>query len=432
MRLKCKLPGVLALSVAGTVALGGVFGATSAMAEKATKHCAGTGIEGQGSSLQKIAQENVWIPAFEKVGGVCPGVTVKYLTSSSGTGQNEWNANGGAKTPAGSGDSFIGSDEPLTLTQMENIGTAAGGKLTQTIVIPVAQAAVAVIVNPPSGCTITRIGNADLQKVWNGTITKWEGILTASGSCSGAITRVVRKDKSGTTFVFKEYLENAALGVVTCNGSWKTLAQPANNQVWPENGLGTCAGLSALKEATNTGGGGEAEEVRATSGSIGYANLGDARALFTDEEGNKYHWLEVQNDGTETEEEAGEERTFAYPGVGTEPSLTVGKANCAETNYGATLPGVETNDDWSAISGAHVEAENYPICTLTYDVALASYEKAGFVKATEVGQTTSDYLKYVVKETTGQSEVGTNHDYDALPKNVNTVAEGLAKLVAES
>jgi hypothetical protein len=75
---------------------------------------------------------------------------------------------------------------------------------------------------------------------------------------------------------------------------------------------------------------------------------------------------------------------------------------------------------------------DYPICTLTYDVALQNYGTAGFAKATEVGRATYDYLDYVVnsKEGGGQSAVTVEHDYDQLPTFVITRAQEEAALVA--
>jgi ABC-type phosphate transport system substrate-binding protein len=423
MRTKCSMTALLAAgtSVAAMV-LSGV-GASSAFA------CTGTPIVGQGSSLQKIAQENVWIPDS--------GFCVTYSSTSSGSGRTAWgvekagNKPGNAgEAPNTSGDTYIASDEPLSSTQLSNLDEAAGAGVKgtgQALVIPTVQAAVAVIVNPPEGCTIEVISNEKLQKVWNGTVTKWSEIAGGGEACKGSITRVVRRDSSGTTFVFKEYMQRIS-NVATCNGKkWKVLAEPANNLVWPENGQTGCTGLSTVVVAAKTGGGGEVEQVINSAGSIGYANLGDARAQYTGT--NRYKWIKVEN----------KTAAGAFPGVssGGEPSTTKGEANCKETNYGnKTELETETgspkaDDNWTTISGLNTKSTTYPICTLTYDIAVVKYGAPGAeygTTAKALAETTKKYLGYDVSTgaLSGQAEVSKERDYDALPEPVQLLA---AKLV---
>ena len=381
-------------------------------------------IMGQGSSLQKSAQQSVWNPESN--------CGVGYESTSSGSGRKAWGAEsaGSATKPSNSGDEFIGSDEPLSEAQLKNLDEAANGTYSkentggegQTLVIPVLQAAVAVIVHPPAGCTPTQINNKSLLKVWNGETKKWSEIKpTPSGTCTGSITRVVRADVSGTTFVFKTYLnevEVSASGPAPCNKTWAEMAEPANNKVWPEASKEGCpAGLSPVKEAAETGGGGEVNEVKATEGAIGYANLGDARKGYTAKE---LEWLEVQNNGTK---ETGTP-TYAKAGTaGTEPGGTAAKANCAETSYG-TPPPATADDNLSELNGAHPSATNYPICTLTYDIALVNYEKAGYgVESSNISTATSEYLNWVVSSSAGagQEKITENHDYDALPEGTGKI-----------
>jgi ABC-type phosphate transport system substrate-binding protein len=424
MRAKHKLPGLLAIGMAGALALSGVVGSSSAMATTCSNTSA---IVGQGSSLQAIAQ-NTWAS-----GSLCK---VTYNSTSSGSGQNAWHANGtGSSVPSTSGDTYIGTDEPLDQSQLEEVDKAADGKyLTageeQTVVIPVVQAAVAVIDKAPANCEISEITNADLQKVWNGTILEWSGISTAKAAaghptaCNVAITRVVRSDKSGTTYVYKEYLNKINSGALTCvtigKKNWEELAEPVNNLTWPESCTGTT--LSKVVKAKNSGGGGEVEEVIAQEGSIGYANLGDARKGYK----AGVRWLEVEN-GSGT----------AWPGTGaSEPQETAAKANCSGTSYGTqaeleTLTGAPAgvDDNWSLVSGLNTKATTYPICTLTYDVALVNYELAGYGAGTKttIGEATKQYLEYVT--TSGQSAVASGLDYDELPSAVKNIAEAEAKLV---
>ncbi|HEU0250254.1 MAG TPA: substrate-binding domain-containing protein [Solirubrobacteraceae bacterium] len=448
MRAGRKLSGLLALGVVGAMALTGAFGAGSAMAEEPGEQCAGANpTEGQGSSLQKTAQE-IWGAGFNTSanGSACNGTqgskakpVVKYSSTGSGAGKTVWGAekagnkpkDGKKENPAESGDVFVGSDEPLTPAQMKNVDEAAGGT-EQTLVVPVEQAAVAVIVNPPAECLITKITNANLQAIWNGTITEWSGVTggkaegagvteDTAGACKSAIKRIARLDSSGTTFVFKSYLFEI-LKTATCSGkTWAEYAAPAENTNWPEEPAGTCKGK--VTHAAKSGGGGEAEEVEKTSGSIGYANLADARAKFTDETGDHYHWVGVQN-----QIEAG---FYPNPGTSTgEPSLTTGESNCKGTHYGE-LPKVGADDDWSKVSGAHTKLNaNYPICTLTYDVALMNYTLAVYSKPAEEAKAVYDYINYAVAPGGGQTDLA-GHDYHEVEEAVGKFAQEEALLIAE-
>jgi hypothetical protein len=98
------------------------------------------------------------------------GLVAAYESAGSGAGRLAFGAEQEGltalgdplMTPVESKDAFVGSDEPLTMKQMLNVDSAAeaaGGE--QALVIPVAQAAVAVIVNPPANCTVTHMTNAE-------------------------------------------------------------------------------------------------------------------------------------------------------------------------------------------------------------------------------------------------------------------------------
>lgn len=455
MRARRKLSGLLALGVVGVMALSGAFGTGSALAEEPGEQCAGASpVEGQGSSLQKTAQE-IWDDTNSIAGkgfnnssngSACSGTqgsggkpVVKYNPSGSGAGKTVWGAekagnkalDGKKENPQESGDVFIGTDEPLEAEQLKHVDEAAGGT-EQALVIPVEQAAVAVIVNPPAECLITKITNGNLQAIWNTTITEWSGVTggkaegagvteDTTGACKSEIKRVVRLDSSGTTFVFKTYLSEI-LSTATCSGeTWAEYAKPAENTKWPEEPAGTCKGK--VMRPAKAGGAAEAEEVEKTSGSIGYANLADARSKFTDETGDHYHWVGVQN-----QIEVG---SYPEPGTSTgEPSLEAGESNCKGTHYG-TLPEVGANDDWSKVSGAHTKLNsNYPICTLTYDVALMDYTEADYLKPTEEGKTAYDYLNYVVAPGGGQSDLA-GHDYHEVEEAVGKFSREEALLIAE-
>jgi ABC-type phosphate transport system substrate-binding protein len=255
--------------------------ALSGIAAGSASACSTTEIDGQGSFLQKAAQQKYWIPGS--------GCKVTYTPSTEaeafkafGVGENE--------SPFSSGDEYIGTDYAPTGSfstgQFKEIEKEAKGTEAkpQDLVIPVVQAAIAVIVTPPAGCTITKITNAHLEEVFRGTLKEWKSIATGE-TCTGEITRVVRKEWTGATYQFKHYLFDINSGNLkgTKIGSgpertWEELQPaPTANLEWPEE-----AGvLSPLVHAKNPGGSGEVAEVGAKSGSIGYAALPDVRAALT-------------------------------------------------------------------------------------------------------------------------------------------------------
>jgi ABC-type phosphate transport system substrate-binding protein len=394
-------------------------------------------ITGEGSSLQKTAQLSVWIP-----GSNC---AVLYNSKSSGVGREKWGIeqekhhpkDGTGKNPAESGDTFIASDEPLDTKQLSNLDEAAGageGGKGQALVIPVEQAAVAVIVNPPNNCTITEITNESLKKVWNLETVEWGGVSKATGSgCSGQkITRDVRKEGSGTTFVFKTYLKE--IQNATCSGkTWEFYRETTHNLEWPEPGEGTCSasGLKAVP-AAKEGGGGEVEQVVNTTGAIGYANLADARAQYNLSKAPNYHWVKVQNQR--------QANLFEYPGSPTssEPTATSGESNCGKTHYSnATSITVGADDNWFSVNGAHPGSgsesnEHYPICTLTYDVGLVNYGLAEDSTNLLGGLATEQYLEYVVAPATeeGGQKALAKHDYREVEEAVGEFAQEEARLIA--
>jgi hypothetical protein len=247
--------------------------------------CEGSPVTGEGSSLQKLAQANWKEHIFDtEIFGGCgaSAPTVTYTTASSGCGLDAM----GAGTPASeckgfSGDEgewtkagyrdgnvrFGGADFAPTPEEEEHInngpngaGQPGSGKIH---VIPVAGAAITVVVHFPSGCILKSpgTGTADsgvgtvnedvstggvndpkgaptgdlysnqtvrvhitdqkLEEIWQGHITKWgeivpeadfvaEGAHEAGSSpstCAGEpIYRIVREDTSGTTYNFKHFL----------------------------------------------------------------------------------------------------------------------------------------------------------------------------------------------------------------------------------
>src|SRR5580693_4026201 len=117
---------VLSAAAVAAFAAPGAANAASLGAE-----CSGSSIIGKGSSLQKIAQQNVWNPDFNTSANphACNGTqgstgtpTVKYESVGSGAGMEAWGINGHAFESA---TAYVGTDEPPNAVQHEEIQSHA-------------------------------------------------------------------------------------------------------------------------------------------------------------------------------------------------------------------------------------------------------------------------------------------------------------------
>ncbi|HEX6667374.1 MAG TPA: substrate-binding domain-containing protein [Solirubrobacterales bacterium] len=384
---------LLASAIAAMLAISGV-GASSASAA-----CTGT-IVGQGASLQNVAQNEIWIPHFNKE--VCEGAEgsktrkPEYISTGSGPGLKAWGFT--AMEGVNKERHFIGTDDAPAAAQITTAREQANN--ANVLVVPVAQTAIAVVANPPASCTITEITNKDLENAMDGTITKWSELSTASGAgCTGSLTRVVRAEGSGTTFQFKNYLSKISANLpCTTEGKtkWSELQEIGTeekpNITWP-----TCAGKTA--PVTGAGGSGVVKAVTATAnnGRIGYAALPDAKNPAN----GTPVILKVQN-----AEAGGEPTGFAAPGVEEEESGKKGNANCAKAVYAVPAAGQTSgsgeNVDWSGVFGGNpkIAGTTYPICTLTYDLAWDDYKTAGYTSGEEVGKSVTHYIHTIVTNPT--------------------------------
>ena len=308
---------VCAISAASLAALAlpGVAGA-----EIKVEKCKGTNVTGAGSSFQLEAQET-WKKTFHTslAKTACPGASpeISYESIGSGAGYKKWQVSeefGPAKY------GFIGTDNTANQAEIEKIEEEASpAKSSKLLTIPSVQGAEAIVVNSPPNCTANStvapgrmVMNSDaLEKIYNGTITKWSEILGESfggNELTGvgcepskdAITPVVRNDGSGTTHIFKRYLalinpegkfEAEDGGTYTwgelAEGTPSKTAGKTLNQMWPK-GVVTRA-----ETTTNTG---VLKEVGKTAGAIGYADLAQARNPANGEfaKGGKEFWMELE------------------------------------------------------------------------------------------------------------------------------------------
>ncbi len=400
------------------------------------KQCSGANITGKGSSLQKLAQQTVWDPGFNTSTNAkaCSGTqgtggkpTVTYTSVGSGAGMEAWGINGHAFEGS---NGYVGTDEPPNQLQKEEIQSHSSNPAENTLeTIPVLQGAVSVIVNLPKDCTSSTstaspgrlvLDNVTLEKIWRGAITKWNEITESGDELIGtgcqntaSITRIVRKDQSGTTSIFKKYqaLINGEKNVLGELG-WREISEGLENTEWP----------GTVTRPTETGGGALVKLVSETRGSIGYANLADARnsGEFDGSNGGvKTHrfWVPIQNNGVE---QTGE--TYADPSTDGD-TKTVANANCENTVYtnGETpFPPASTLEVWNEVTTKTAE-EHYPICGLTYDLTFKSYSK--YPGTTLEEATTVNNFEVFVLTSFGGQELIKKHDYYPLPSALDAEAK---------
>jgi ABC-type phosphate transport system substrate-binding protein len=422
-----------AVAIAAAVAPG------SANAALLTK-CAGSSIEAAGSSLQAVAQQQVWAVDFNKskAAGACSGKqgskgtpTVTYKSTSSGKGFAAWNE----KLEYGA-LGYIGTDNTVNQAEKEELEAEADSEGTKSTVltIPVVQAAVAVVVNLPEGCT----GNSTvasnrlalsqkvLEGIFSGSVKTWNQITEAGDqlvqvaggpTCDkeAAITPVVRKDASGTTHIFKRFLnwtDSSALKTKSGEKTWNELSELANSTLWPET----------ITPAEGEKGSGLLKKVAETPSSIGYAVLAEARELgFAPSTGGpstQKFWVELEDSSKKGKAK------YADPSDNGD-AKELSNSNCKKTVYTngkASFPPPSVKSTWNEVTTEQF-SKTYALCGLTYDLALtnaATYKGHG----TTQGQATTvqNYLQYVVEKKGGQKEIA-NHDYLALPSNVMARAQ---------
>jgi ABC-type phosphate transport system substrate-binding protein len=244
--------------------------------------------------------------------------------------------------------------------------------------------------------------------VFRGAIREWSGLSGATGACSSPISRVVsRKDGTGTTDQFKNYLSRMNGSVLACAGkTWqelRPLVPPSGepNTLWPEG----CTGnpLSPVVRPSSNGDAAIVDTVNANEGAIGYAATPYAESHFV--EGTTVI-VPLQNNGQ------GEAAVFATPAA-------AGQANCGSMTYNVPIEGRRRpgssglNVDWTGVAGAQpgIGGGAYPLCMLTYALAFHGYGSAGFVWGKFL--TTYDYLRQYLVAGAGQEALETVGKYYA-------------------
>ncbi len=414
-----------------------------------TQICAS--IHGSGSSLQNLAQKSVWTVDWPSFGWLTPEETleceeapeVSYEPTSSGKGLGSWGSKNGSLTPSEtfnkeSLDEFVGTDVgpegPATTagTQIFNMDVAGGdkgGPLNGVVTFPVAQSAVTVIISLPIGCKAPNdpgVSNNALSKAWLTGAVNFLALVpgTTGSNCDNKALLEAREAASGTTAGFKRYLLDLEPAL------WK----PCNSTA-VESESPSCWGTKAPDESGNETGGKLAAKVLTTLGTIGYADLADARAQGFPTPGTPIEhesYLSfialVPNDGAEV----GKEGTTQNPEI-TEAGPENEGANCKKASY--PVPGkVAVNEDWSKArqeNATKSEEGVYPICTLTFDVAWQKYSLVAWTNAVtsspekyskEQYATTFNYLRWLISEgeENAQAEELAKGHFLALPTSLIT------------
>ena len=161
---------------------------------------------GSGATVQKIAQQQVWLTA----GGwgahtSCSSFpSITYTGTSAGQGLDEFGNNTGVldgtqdatalasstgiKDVAGQVlDWYVATDDPPSQGQLSEAETASGDKNNnlEEITIPVEQAPVTILLSLPTGCTIPSGSSLDITNATLGQL--WEGTNPANGSDPGGV-----------------------------------------------------------------------------------------------------------------------------------------------------------------------------------------------------------------------------------------------------
>lgn len=222
----------LAVVASALVLLAGAPAAAHAeFAEALSRPCTGAAIGGEGSSAQKIVQQEVWIPQTfknycEREGQTAP--TVTYDPDGSSCGLGAFGAGGTnlgctynpAEQEAGGARNattrFAATDAPPSETQENEMEAAGGPNPGRLHVLPVASFAATVVVHFPEGCELENPeqhgGNGDtttggpndptgketddtfkegtlrvhipaavLERIWRGKPTTWGEVVETSG-----------------------------------------------------------------------------------------------------------------------------------------------------------------------------------------------------------------------------------------------------------
>ncbi|MFF1305585.1 phosphate ABC transporter substrate-binding protein PstS [Streptomyces sp. NPDC058307] len=360
-----------ALAVSGALALtacgsddtsGGGSGNASATAAAGNIKC--DGAKGQlladGSSAQKNAID-AWVKQFTQA---C-GVQINYKGSGSGAGITAF-TNGQV--------AFAGSDSALKPEEVTASKKVCSGG--QAIDLPMVGGPIALGYNVPGVDKLT-LDAPTLAKIFNNKISKWNDAAIKKLNPDAKLPDLKiqafhRSEDSGTTDNFTKYL------IATAKSDWPY----SGGKAWQAEGGQSASGSSGI-----------AQQVKQTSGAIGYMELSYAK--------DGINPVSIDTGASAPVEASVDNATKAIADakvVGTGSDLAL------QLNYATKAEGA------------------YPITLVTYEIACDKGNKADTLAATKA------FLRYIASED-GQKVLADN-DYAPIPDDiiakVRTTIEGLS------
>lgn len=349
---------------------------------------------------------------------------------------------------------FAASDDPPTEQQIAwaEQGPPVHPSEAQFMTIPVMQVAIAPVVRVPDGCQIAdqakrQLSRTQLSLAFEGVTSTWgdlfgtditgDGTGPSSAACRAlTFTRVVRKDSSGSTFIFKRYLQAASHATGGDNFDWRDPSEGGTlgNTSWPAGATtietGAANGAGSLLDQMNTHG---------ANGAIGYADLATDRAkgFGWDTAGSGYAandktlWLRAQRISNDN---------YNSPAVANGQSASGSNAGAACTNvaYSNQVTTSDLGASWFNTSAIPTPTD-FPICGLTYQiVSLWGFDTANSrFQPVQAGATQGearaerDFLRYelgIIRPGVGPSKLAPL-GYAKLPADVLATAQAQANKV---
>jgi ABC-type phosphate transport system substrate-binding protein len=392
------------------VSLGSVGAGTAA----ANRPCQGASIVG-GSNVPaaQLAAQATWATGFNTnplgcTTGSPPTVSTIAPAPSGGSGgpapRQPWGADGGC---ASTGFTFIATDRAPNVVERANMQrsvASCGGTGTTVHVVPVIQYAIAIVVHLPASCTLTRLTLGQLEMAFRGSgaIPTWTSLGGTGSGCGASIRHVVPSYASGLSYQLKHFFSTVnAATFCAITTTWRALQNPDT---------GWCLDNGATVTSTDV-----VNTVNTTSSSIGFTTLADRTTPL----GTGVTVLNIQGLGS----------LSASPTSGGDANCST--ANGAYQNAAGTLPA--TSGDWTDVYLVTPGPLRYPLCALSWDLALQDYQPLwGTPLGQQVGQTVHDFLTYVIgtsATTGGQIDVA-GREFAALPADVRTQAStGVGSIV---
>ncbi|HWH93635.1 MAG TPA: hypothetical protein VNT03_07225 [Baekduia sp.] len=349
---------------------------------------------------------------------------------------------------------FCGTDDPPTEQQ---IGWAEQGPPThstdgQLLTIPVAQVALAPVVRLPDGCQVADQSKRQLTRdqanlAFEGVTSTWGDVfgtnitaeagsgLTSADCRAKVFVRVVRFDSSGSTFIFKRYLQAASHATGGDSFDWRDPTEGGTlaNNAWP-------SGATSVVTAGVNGAGAQLDTLSAQSanGGIGYSDVATDRAkgYGWDYTGSAYVandrtlWLRAQRISNDS---------FVSPAV-TNAQVASGAnagANCLNVAYSNQVTSSNLGASWFPATAVPTPTD-FPICGLTYQLAwLWGLDPQHSFGKVQTGSTEGewraarDFLKYelgIIRPGVGPSKLAPL-GYAKLPSDVLATAQAEANKV---